>query len=119
MSKNKKFKNRSVIPSPMSGKVFSSLSELGSALGLKSPEQPTPKAKHCRKCGHPMRQIPGTNVWVCDGMVEKADGGVKKLVPCSNRAIASARPTTQSSENLSNSKPKSHGKPVKAQATTV
>lgn len=119
MSKNKKLKNKGIIPPAMSGKRFTALSDLGSALGFKAPEQPTPKAKNCRKCGHPMRQVPGTNVWVCDGMVEQVKDGVKKQVPCGNRAMTSVGPRPQSSENPGNSKPKYNGKPAKAQAATA
>lgn len=115
MSKKNNAKGKSCIPAKMSGKVFSSLSDLGIALGFKTPEQPTPKAKNCRKCGKPMRQVPGTNVWVCDGMVEQEKDGVKKLVPCNNCAITGAGPRPQSSENPG--KPKHQGKPAKAQAT--
>lgn len=117
MSKNKKLKNKGIIPPAMSGKRFSALSDLGSALGFKAPEQPTPKAKNCRKCGHPMRQVPGTNVWVCDGMVEQEKNGVKQMVACGNRAMTSVSPRPQSSEYSGNSKPKHNGKPAKAQAT--
>ena len=119
MSKNKKLKNKGIIPPAMSGKRFSALSDLGSALGFKAPEQPTPKAKNCRKCGHPMRQVPGTNVWVCDGMVEQEKNGVKTMVSCNNRAITGVGPRPQSSENPGNSKyqGKPKGKPAQAQAT--
>lgn len=118
MSKNKKFKHKSIVPLKMSGKVFTSFSDLGSALGFKAPEQPTPKAKNCRKCGHPMRRVPGTNVWVCDGMVDQVDEGAKKQVPCGNRAITSVGPRPQSSENSGNPKPKKQGRPAQAQAAT-
>ena len=119
MSKNNNAKGKSCIPAKMSGKVFSSLSDLGIALGFKTPEQPTPKAKNCRKCGTAMRNIPGTNVWVCDGMVEQEKDGVKKTVPCNNRAVTSLNPVPKSSEN--SGKPKqqknrgnNQGKPAQA-----
>ncbi len=115
-----KLKNKGVIPSAMSGKRFFNLSDLGSALGFKPSEQSTPKSMKCRKCGTVMRNIPNTNVWVCDGMVEQEKDGVKKQVACGNRAITGAGPRTQSSENPGNSKPskpKNQGKP--AQATTA
>lgn len=57
----------------------------------------------CRKCGTVMRQISGTNVWICDGMVEQEKDGIKKQVACGNRAISGGyRP--KSSENPGNSK---------------
>ena len=110
-----KLKNKGIIPSAMSGKRFFNLSDLGYALGFKPSEQPTPKAMKCRKCGTAMRNITGTNVWVCDGMVEQEKDGVKKLVPCNNRAITGVGPRPQSSENPG--KPKHQGKPAQAQAT--
>lgn len=122
MSKKNNANDKSCIPANMSGRVFSSLNDLGTALGFKTPEQPTPKAKNCRKCGTAMRNIPGTNVWVCDGMVEQEKDGVKKMVPCNNRAVTSLNPVPKSPEN--SGKPKQqknrgshHGKP--AQAATV
>ena len=118
---SKKLKNKGIIPSAMSGKKFSALSDMGSALGFKPAEQPTPKSMKCRKCGKPMRQVPGTNVWVCDGMVEQEKNGVKQMVPCDNRAITGVGPRPQSSDNPGNSKPKKHqgkpsGKPAQATA---
>ena len=106
MSKKNNANGKSCIPAKMSGRVFSSLNDLGTALGIKAPEQPTPKAKNCRKCGTAMRNIPGTNVWVCDGMVENSD---KKMVACGNRAMTAVRADTQSSENSGKPKQKSRG----------
>lgn len=121
MSKKHKMKGESCIPIAMAGKVFPSLSELGIAMGFKPAEQPTPKSMKCRKCGTVMRQVPGTNVWVCDGMVEQEKDGVKKQVACGNRAITGVGPRPQSSDNPGNSKPKKHqgkpsGKPAQATA---
>ncbi|MBQ7792664.1 MAG: hypothetical protein IJ367_04150 [Clostridia bacterium] len=122
MSKKQKMSGKSFIPAKMTGKIFNSLTDLGVALGFTTPERPTPKAKNCRKCGTAMRNIPGTNVWVCDGMVEQEKDGNKKMVPCGNRAMTSVRPATQNSENSGKPKQqKSRGnhqsKP--AQATTA
>ena len=103
---NKNANGKSCIPAKMSGRVFSSLNDLGTALGFKTPEQPTPKAKNCRKCGTAMRNIPGTNVWVCDGMVENGD---KKMVPCNNRAVTSLNPVPKSSDNSGKPKQKNRG----------
>lgn len=86
------------IPKSAKNKSYDSLSALGSALGVKPAEQPTPKAKKCRKCGKPMRQVSGTNVWLCDSMVEVEKDGVKKMVPCGNRAITAVNPVPQSSD---------------------
>ena len=111
-----KLKNKGVIPSAMSGKRFFNLSDLGSALGLKPSDQPTPKSMKCRTCGTVMRNIPNTNVWVCDGMVEQEKDGVKKQVACGNRAITGVGPRSQSAENPGDFKPKQkqHGKPAQA-----
>lgn len=118
---SKKLKNKGIIPSAMRGKKFSALSDMGSALGFKPAEQPTPKSMKCRKCGTVMCQVPGTNVWVCDGMVEQEKDGVKKQVACGNRAITGVGLRPQSSDNPGNSKPKKHqgkpsGKPAQATA---
>ena len=118
MSKKNSANGKSCIPAKMSGRVFSSLNDLGTALGFKTTEHPTPKAKNCRKCGTAMRNIPGTNVWVCDGMVEQEKDGVKKMVPCNNRAVTSLNPVPKSSDN--SGKPKqenrgnNQGKPAQA-----
>lgn len=118
----KKLKNEGIIPSTMSGKRFSTLSDLGSALGFKPAEQPTPRSMKCRKCGTAMRNIPGTNVWVCDGMVEKDKDGVKKMEACGNLTMTSIGPRPQSSDNPGNAKPKrpkNPGKTSQVQTTTA
>ena len=119
---SKKLKNKGIVPPAMSGKVFTSLDDLGSALGFKAAEQPTPKSMKCRKCGTAMRNIPGTNVWMCDGQVIKVEGETKKMVACGNRAMTSVNPVHQSSENSGGFKSKKNqgknpGRP--AQATTA
>lgn len=116
---SKKLKNKGILPPSVSGKVFSSFNDLGSALGFKAAEQPTPKAMKCRKCGAIMRNIPGTNIWVCDAMVEKGEGDKKKMEICGNRAMTSVRSASQSFENPGDFKPKqkNYGKP--AQTATV
>lgn len=49
-----------------------SLSEIGTLMGYK-PKQRKQKEKFvkCRACGGKMRNIEGTNVWICDNPVEK------------------------------------------------
>lgn len=117
MSKKQKFKSKSIVPPNMKGTIFTSLSDLGSALGFKPSEQPTARSMKCRKCGKPMRQIPGTNVWLCDSMVENEK---KELVPCGNRAMTSVRPVPQNSEPKGNKpKPKVQDKSTKAKAATA
>jgi hypothetical protein len=114
-----KSKNKGVIPAAASGKKLYSLSDLGPALGFKPSDRPTPKSMKCRKCGTVMRNIPNTNVWVCDGMVEQEKDGVKKQVACGNRAITGGGSRPQNPDNPGNSKsgkPKNHGNSAKANA---
>lgn len=116
-------KHKSVIPKKTKGATFNSLEAMGSALGFKPSEQPTPKSMKCRKCGTVMRQITGTNVWVCDGMVEQEKDGVKKQVACGNRAITGGGSRPQNPDNPGDFKPKQkhQGKPSgkPAQAATA
>ena len=113
--KQKKGKgDQMVIPESAKNATYDSLPALGSALGVKPADQPTPKAKKCRKCGKPMRHVPGTNVWLCDTMVEVEQNGVKKMVPCGNRAITAVNPVPQSSapgDKKDTPKGKPSGKP--------
>ncbi len=113
MSKKQKF--TSIVPTSVKRKVFGSFSDLGAALGIKAMEQSKPNAKKCRKCGTAMRQIPGTNVWVCDGMVEQEKNGVKTMVPCGNRTMTAVRSVLQGAA----SKPKQAGTSAPAQGTQV
>lgn len=117
MSKNKKLKNKGVVPAAMNGKRFDSLSEFGYALGFKPSEQPTPRSVKCKKCGAIMRHIPGTNVWLCDAMVEKEKNGTKQTVPCGNRMLASVSTRPQNHEY--SSKPKFSGNPAQHQTATA
>lgn len=48
-------------------------------INVKKPKIKTKQVK-CRKCGSIMEQVPGTNVLVCHGEIEK--DGVK--TPCNN-----------------------------------
>lgn len=86
MSNNKKFKNDSqkgIIPKSMKGMVFNSLSALGAAFGCEAPE-PKPRGRACRKCGAPMHNPEGTNVWLCTGVNE--DGKA-----CNNRLFSGVK----------------------------
>ena len=92
--------------------VFDSFAALGKAFKVKPAEPATPKSMKCRKCGSVMRNVPGTNVFICDGQVEKAEGKEKHMEPCGNRAFASVRSESKVFENAGNSKPaqRSNGK---------
>lgn len=104
-------------------KVFDSFSALGQALKVKPAEPATPKSMKCRKCGSVMRNISGTNVFICDGQVEKVEGKEKRVEPCGNRAFTSVRSESKVFENAGNSKSaqKGNSKPAgkTAQVATV
>lgn len=46
--------------------TFNSFESLAMAMGIKSRKTHVEHALKCGVCGSPMREIPGTNVWVCD-----------------------------------------------------
>lgn len=62
--------------------VFASFEELARHQGISPTEPKARKPKTCRKCGAVLREIPGTNVMVCDG--KDKDGK-----PCGNRVMKS------------------------------
>lgn len=65
-------------------KRIHSLAELGPALGVsKKKRDESQREKKCKVCGTVMQNIPGTNVFVCNGTTEE-----KK--PCSNYALSSS-----------------------------
>jgi succinate dehydrogenase/fumarate reductase-like Fe-S protein len=103
--------------------VFDSFAALGKAFKVKPAEPATPKSMKCRKCGSVMRNISGTNVFICDGQVEKVEGKGKHMEPCGNRAFTSVRSESKVFENAGNSKPaqKGNSKPAgkTAQVATV
>lgn len=44
--------------------TFNSFKELGTAMRIKSKEKN--ETRKCKKCGRALRNVPGTNVWMCD-----------------------------------------------------
>ncbi len=70
--------------------TFNSLESFGKALGIKSKKQ-TEKTQKCRNCGGSLRQIEGTNTWVCDfnKLEEKKLGNkeVQVFSPCGNTVL--------------------------------
>lgn len=60
---------------------FTSFEELGAHKGI-NPATTKAKKYRCHKCGSTLREIPGTNVMVCDGTDK--DGK-----PCGNRVLKS------------------------------
>ena len=107
-------KHKSVIPKNAKGATFSSLEAMGVTLGFKPVPASESFKKTCNICGTPMRLIPGTNVWVCDGT--KEDGK-----PCARRILSNPRPAdkpddksepeAKSDDKLKQKKPKHQGKP--------
>lgn len=128
MSKNLKQKSKPFIPKSVRGATFNSLEAMGVALGFKPVPAPEHFKKTCNVCGTPMRLIPETNVWVCDGT--KDDGK-----PCTRRILSNPRPADKPDDNPKtdaksgdkfkgnrqdkpkHKKGKSFGKPAQAQAT--
>ena len=67
--------------------VFASFEEYGRHKGISPAEPKAKKPRTCRKCGAVLREIPGTNVMLCDGTGE--DGK-----PCGNRVLRSVEFST-------------------------
>lgn len=65
--------------------IFASFEELGRYKGIRPPVFRQKRDKTCRKCGAVLREIPGTNVLICDGVGE--DGK-----PCGNRVLNRVHP---------------------------
>lgn len=59
----------------------------GKASGKKNQQSAERK---CNKCGAPLRHIPDTNVWVCDGMrtIKDEQTGEKIQVPCNHKVLS-------------------------------
>ena len=67
--------------------VFNNFSDLGKAFGVRQ-KQHKEKPFFCRKCGEVMQHIPGTNVYLCNTIVEEKDeNGEVKQKPCGNRVF--------------------------------
>ena len=66
--------------------IYTSFREFGASRGIHQPK-PTSKPQTCRRCGAVLREIPGTNVMVCDGEIENKE--TKKKEPCGNRILRS------------------------------
>lgn len=60
-------------------KIFSSLSDMGRAFGVRI-KKPDAKVKKCRRCGGILKPIDGTNVLVCTGTL--SDGK-----ECNNKVL--------------------------------
>lgn len=115
---------RCIIPDALNGVVFSDLSYMGRALGIKPSEPPTPKSVKCRKCGATMRRVEGTNVYFCDALVEVEDEntGIKSQKVCGHRFIAQMHPAPRSSapgDKKDPCKGKPASKPMAQEAHTM
>lgn len=44
--------------------TFTSFKDLGAAMKIK--DKVRIETCKCKKCGQPLRNVPGTNVWMCD-----------------------------------------------------
>lgn len=66
--------------------IYTSFQELAASRGL-HPPKPIHKPQTCRRCGAVLREIPGTNVMVCDGEIENKE--TQKKEPCGNRILRS------------------------------
>lgn len=76
-------------------RVVRSFAELGAIMGI-SPKKSEdhPKKKVCHKCGALMKQVPGTNAWVCNGTIKEKDkdGKVIKERACNNYTMERVSP---------------------------
>lgn len=44
--------------------TFNSFKDVAVAMGMKVKEKK--EVRKCKNCGQPLRNLPGTNVWMCD-----------------------------------------------------
>lgn len=45
--------------------TFNSFKDVATAMGMKIKGEKK-ETRKCKKCGQPLRHVPGTNVWMCD-----------------------------------------------------
>lgn len=72
--------------------TYKSFQELAVAMGMKVSPKKAVKRK-CGNCGAPLRNVTGTNVWLCDYSKleenELADGtAVQVFTPCENVVLS-------------------------------
>jgi hypothetical protein len=58
---------------------FNNFTDLGKAFGLKVKSKKG-RPFICRKCGEEMKHVPGTNVYLCEGILPNGDA-------CGNRVL--------------------------------
>ena len=75
--------------------TFSNFSDVATALGFKVKKvAKKEQTQTCPKCGNELRNIPGTNVWMCDwatleDKTTKDGADVQVFTACGNRVLAS------------------------------
>lgn len=53
---------------------FNSFAAVAAAIGMKRSKTKSEKARKCPECGMELRQVGGTNVWMCDfSTIEEAE----------------------------------------------
>ena len=68
-------------------KIFTSFQEFAAYCGIHPSVPRSARRQNCRLCGSVMREIPGTNVMVCDGEMKNQETG--KVVKCTNVVLRS------------------------------
>lgn len=68
--------------------TLNSFEDLSKACGLPQKQPKEQKPRKCFRCGGDMRQIDGTNVFLCTGTKKDKDGKEKQ---CMNRLIVNAK----------------------------
>ena len=67
--------------------TYTSFQEFAAAKGIHQTKPIPAKPQTCRRCGAVLRQIPGTNVMVCDGKIKNEQTG--KMESCGNQILRS------------------------------
>ena len=74
--------------------TYTNFADAAAALGMKIKRKAAAKEQpmSCPNCGNEMRNVPGTNVWLCEwaALTEEDFGGEKVQVftTCGNRVLA-------------------------------
>lgn len=71
-------------------KKFTSFSELGKAMGVKPKARKDAPAVKCVVCGAEMRNVPGTNVYLCTGKNDEGEDCGRYICKSSRRTAQGA-----------------------------
>lgn len=71
-------------------KKFTSFSELGKAMGVKPKARKDASTVKCVVCGAEMRNVPGTNVFLCTGKNDEGEDCGRYILKSSRRAVHGA-----------------------------